>query len=98
MLKVEFSYTIIFSRNIGYFITGFMVLDMLIEQFLVRSFLHEALLVAPLLGTFTALEFIMTMGAEDFRAFIISYFISYTVTLTDRMFIGPLVEKIEAFT
>jgi len=58
----------------------------------------EALLVAPLLGSFTIVEFVMTMGANDFKSFIISYFISYTVTMMNRIFIGPLVEKLEALT
>ena len=41
---------------------------------------------------------VMTMGAQDFRSFIISYFISFAVTTMDRIFIGPFVEKLEAWT
>jgi hypothetical protein len=37
--------------------------------------MSEALLVAPLLGTFVITEFVMTMGAVDFKYFIGSYFI-----------------------
>lgn len=76
----------------------FMMFDIILEQILVRSILQEALLVAPLLGSFTIVEFIMTMGANDLKAFIFSYFISFTVTMTDRIFLAPFVEKIEAWT
>ena len=98
MLKIEFSYSKIFSKNITYFLTGFMALDIITEQILVRRVMSEALLVAPMLGTFAVCEFVMTMGAQDFRSFIISYFISFAVTTMDRIFIGPFVEKLEAWT
>jgi hypothetical protein len=95
MLKVEFSYTAIFSNRIGMFISLFMILDMLLEQVLVRTVMHEALLITPMLTAFTSLEFVMTMGAADFKSFIISNFISYAMTIVDRMFISPFVERIE---
>lgn len=43
-----------------------MVFDIVFEQLLVRLIMSEALLVAPLLGSFVITEFIMTMGAADF--------------------------------
>jgi hypothetical protein len=98
MLKIEFSYTKTFSKNITYFLTANMVLDIISEQVLVRLIMSEALLVAPMMGSFVVCEFIMTMGAQDFRSFIISYFISFSVTAIDRIFIGPFVEKLEAWT
>ena len=42
-----------------------MVMDMVLEQILVRLVMNEALLVSPLLGTFVVTEFIMTMSSED---------------------------------
>lgn len=98
LLKIEFSYTQIFTNNIQAVLIMFMMFDIILEQILVRSILQEALLVAPLLGSFTIVEFIMTMGANDLKAFIFSYFISFTVTMTDRIFLAPFVEKIEAWT
>jgi hypothetical protein len=58
--------------------------------------MSEALLVTPVLGTFVITEFIMTMGAEDFRAFILSYFIETVICLVNRVYIGPIVENCEA--
>lgn len=72
--------------------------DIVIEQLLVRLIMAEALLVSPILGTFVVTEFIMTMGAEDLQSFIISYFIESTIVVVSRIFVGPWVEKLEAFT
>ena len=55
----------------------------------------EALLVAPLLGTFVITEFIMTMGAEDLRAFIQSFLIESVIVVIARIYIGPFIESIE---
>ena len=63
---------------------------------LTRLVMNEALLVTPVLGTFVITEFIMTMGAEDFSAFIVSYFIETVICLINRVYIGPFVEHVEA--
>lgn len=55
----------------------------------------EALLTTPLLGCFVVMEFIMTMGANDFQSFIISYFIETGLVVVSRTYIGPLVENLE---
>lgn len=55
----------------------------------------EALMATPLLAVFTSLEFIMTMGANDFQSFIFSYFAEVGLVIVSRTYIGPLVEKVE---
>ena len=47
---------------------------------------------------FTSLEFIMTMGANDFQQFIFSYFAEIGLTIVMRTYVGPLVEKLELLT
>ncbi len=37
----------------------------------------------------------MTMGADDFQSFIISYFIETGLVVVSRTYIGPLVEYLE---
>ena len=67
MVKLEFSYKKVFSDNIKVFLLSFMIMDIFLEQIMVRLVLNEALLVSPVLGTFVITEFIMTMGAEDLQ-------------------------------
>ena len=97
MVKLEFSYTEIFGRNILVFLISFTFLDIFIEQLLTRVIMSEALLVAPILGSFVLTEFIMTMGAEDFQSFIISYFIEVSLIVLSRTYLGPLIEKLEIY-
>ena len=66
MLKLEFSYTEFFGRNIYTFLILFMILDIFLEQILTRVVMSEAILVSPILGAFIIIEFLMTMGADDF--------------------------------
>lgn len=66
MLKLEFSYTDAFGNNIIMFQIFFTFLDIFIEQLITRIIMGEALMATPLLSVFTSLEFVMTMGANDF--------------------------------
>ena len=76
----------------------FLFIDIVNEQLLTRLIMSEALLVAPLQSTFQMTEFVMTMGANDFKAFLLSYCIDTTIVVVNRTYIGPLVERIEAIT
>ncbi len=58
--------------------------------------MEEALLAAPVLTCFTVTEFIMTMGANDLKQFISSYFVGEALNFVNRIYIGPLVERVEA--
>ena len=95
---MEYSYTKIFQNNIQYFLVMFLFIDIVNEQLLTRLIMSEALLVAPLQSTIQMTEFVMTMGANDFKAFLLSYVIDTTIVVLNRTYIGPLVERIEALT
>jgi hypothetical protein len=43
-------------------------------------------------------EFVMTMGADDFKAFLLSYVVDTSIVVLNRTYIGPVVERIEALT
>ena len=74
MVKLEFSYTELFGKNVLVFLVLFTSFDLIMEQLLTRVLMSEALLVSPILSAVVVTEFIMTMGADDFRGFIIAYF------------------------
>ena len=59
--------------------------------------MSEALMVAPILGAFVVIEFVMTMGADDFSNFIISYFIETGLVVAGRIYVEPAVEKLELY-
>lgn len=60
-----------------------------------RTVMGEALLTTPILSSFVVMDFVMTMGADDFQSFIISYFIETGLVVVSRTYIGPLVENLE---
>ena len=74
MVKMEYSYAEFMQDNIQYLLAVYMFIDIISEQILVRALMEEALLAAPVLTCFTVTEFIMTMGANDLKQFIFSYF------------------------
>ena len=95
MVKLEFSYTKMYASNIIIWLIIFIVMDIFIEQLLVRVVFEEALLIAPVFGSFLVVEFIMTMGAESFQEFIFSHFIETAILVLSRTYVTPLVEKLE---
>lgn len=66
MVRLEFSYSELFGKNIMEFLVLFVIADLVLEQLLTRVFMSEALLVSPILGSVVTTEFIMTMGADNF--------------------------------
>ena len=98
MIKLEFSYKKMFSQNIKLFLLLFMGFDIILENIMVRLVMSEALLVSPIICTFVITEFIMTMGAEDLKAFVISYFIEQSIVVFSRIYIGPWIELLESVT
>ena len=51
--------------------------------------LMEALLLAPLDAAFNAIVMTVTVGAADFAAFILAYFVNYAIMILDRIYVGP---------
>lgn len=95
MVKLEFSYTEVFGKNILAFLVLFTVGDLILEQLLTRVLMSEALLVSPILGALVSTEFIMTMGADDFQSFIMAYFTQTAIVVASRSYVGPWIERLE---
>lgn len=76
----------------------FMLVDIALENILVRVVMSEAILVSPILGSFSVIEFIMSMGANNFENFLISYFIETGLQVAGKIYIEPAVEKLEHYS
>lgn len=95
MVRLEFSYSELFGKNIMEFLVLFTIGDLALEQLLTRVVMGEALLVSPILGAVVTTEFIMTMGAENFQSFITAYFVETFIIVASRSYAGPWVERLE---
>jgi hypothetical protein len=96
-MKLEFSYTRMFGRNLQICLIFFAVFDLIVEQLLTRIFMSEALLISPILGAVVTSEFVTTLGSQNFQEFILAYFMQIFIQILSRTYMGPTLEKIELF-
>lgn len=95
LVKLEFSYSVFFSKNLMMFLLIFQVGDIVMEQLLLRVFMSEALLIQPIVASMAVIQFIITMGAEDFSTFVSAYFLQTSMMILCRAYIGPWIEILE---
>ena len=94
-ILLEFSCTDLFQNNIIIFLVAFVFLEIILEQILNRLVLDEELLVSPIMGAFVVCQFLMTLGATSFLNFLICYYIDTIIMFIGRIYVDPLVEKLE---
>ena len=88
---LEFSYWPIFSQQVYSFIVGMYFLDIFIAMGL-ESMLCESLLIAPIDVCINVIENTMTMGAASFVDFMVSFMVGLSITMIDRLYLGPAVD------
>ena len=89
VLIVEWSYW----RQFGNYIWEAIIFLKLLSNFIggvVDNQLGEALLTAPILTAMALVEGLVTLSANDFVDFLLSYIVGFGFLLVDRMYIGPL--------
>ena len=91
---LEFSYWPIFSQQVYSFIVGMYFLDIFIAMGL-ESMLCESLLIAPIDVCINVIENTMTMGAASFVDFMVSFMVGLSITMIDRLYLGPAVDTRE---
>jgi len=69
------------------------VLGILIGQAMDKQ-LGEALLSAPVMTAFGIVQAVVTMSANDFMDFLLSYIVGFGFLILERMYIGPLLSSI----
>ena len=90
---LEFSYWPIFSQQVYSFIVGMYFLDIFIAMGL-ESMLCESLLIAPIDVCINVIENTMTMGAASFVDFMVSFMVGLSITMIDRLYLGPAVDTV----
>lgn len=85
---LEFSYSDVFGDKVYSFLLVFYFVDIGIGMIL-EDTLTEKLLIAPFACTISVVEAVMTMGAASFVEFTVSYMINLSITMIDRLYMGP---------
>lgn len=88
MIVIEFSYSATFSDNVYQLIIFFKVIQKWMDYFF-EDMLKEMLMINPLVILVTVTEGLITMGADDFSDFILSYFVELCVMVVERLYLDP---------
>ena len=90
---LEFSYWPVFSQQVYSFIVILYFCDIGISMAL-ESMLCESLLIAPIDVCINVIENTMTMGAASFVDFMVSFMVGLSITMIDRLYLGPAVDTV----
>jgi hypothetical protein len=95
VIVVEFSYSPQFAAQQYLFIAGFHVLQTVIGLVL-DSYVNERLLIMPLDVFMAITEILITMGAANFTDFVLAYFVGLMITIAERLYVDPNLNKLQA--
>jgi len=92
---IEFSYTPIFGQYVYQTQVAMIFIKMILSEVL-EAFTKDTLLIAPLDCAVSMTEMFISLGADSFIDFIISFFLGLAIDVCERLYIDPLVRKLEA--
>jgi hypothetical protein len=93
LLVVEFSYSSIFGDHIWTCLICLKIIQMFFEQ-LLCSYIKDVLLLCPLMVGLEMTEFVVTMGADGFIDFLMSYCVELILVLVERVYMDPALKAI----
>merc|ERR1712159_257196 len=93
LLVVEFSYSSIFGDYIWTCLICLKIIQMFFEQ-LLCSYIKDVLLLCPLMVGLEMTEFVVTMGADGFIDFLMSYCVELILVLVERVYMDPALKAI----
>ena len=89
---VEFSYWASFGKYIWEIIIVLKILDNVIG-YLIDKQMGEALLSAPIMAAMGLIQSIVTLSANDFLDFLLSYIVGFGFLILERMYISPTLSQ-----
>jgi hypothetical protein len=93
LLVVEFSYSSIFGDHIWTCLICLKIIQMFFEQ-LLCSYIKDVLLLCPLMVGLEMTEFVVTMGADGFIDFLMSYCVELILVLAERVYLDPALKAV----
>jgi hypothetical protein len=93
LLVVEFSYSSIFGDYIWTCLICLKIIQMFFEQ-LLCSYIKDVLLLCPLMVGLEMTEFVVTMGADGFIDFLMSYCVELILVLAERVYLDPALKAV----
>jgi hypothetical protein len=93
LLIVEFSYSSIFGEEIWMCLVCLKVIQMFFEQ-LLCNYIKDVLLLCPLMVGLEMTQFVVTMGADGFIDFLMSYCVELVLVLAERVYLDPALKAV----
>jgi hypothetical protein len=93
LLVVEFSYSSLFGDYIWTCLIVLKVVQMLFEQMLC-NYIKDVLLLCPLMVGLEMTQFVVTMGADGFIDFLMSYCVELVLVLAERVYFDPALKAV----
>lgn len=90
---IHISFSNVFSGNLWYFIIGFKIAGIFVENMSEMIFKNNLLLI-PISTTIDLMENLCTFGAPDFLEFIRSFVLGLGVQMVERAFIEQIIDKV----
>jgi hypothetical protein len=94
-IKLEISYSKVFSDNIFMFQVGFCTVDIFLYQLFSRIILDEALLIVPILTSLFINRAILMLASPNFTIFMECYVVNFGFIIFERLYLNPFIEVIE---
>jgi hypothetical protein len=88
VLIVEFSFWDSFGDYIWHVIIGLKILAVFIEMAIDKT-LKEHLLICPLVSALALVQGLVTLGSDDFKDFLLSYFVEFGMMMVERVYVDP---------
>jgi hypothetical protein len=93
MCLIEFSFSATFGDWVYQIIIGYKIFQKYMD-IVFEDLLKEFLLINPLATLYTVIEGLITMGADSFSDFILSYFVELCVMVIERCYLDPGIGEI----
>jgi len=93
LVLVEFSYSSTFGEQIWLCLVTIKIIQMLFEQ-LLCNYIKDVLLLCPLMVGLEMTQFVVTMGADGFIDFLMTYCVELVLVLAERVYLDPALKAV----
>jgi hypothetical protein len=93
LIVIEFSYSNLFGEEIWTCLVCLKIIQMFFEQ-LLCNYIKDVLLLCPLMVGLEMTQFVVTMGADGFIDFLMSYCVELVLVLAERVYLDPALKAV----
>eukprot|EP00340_Litonotus_pictus_P012158 CAMPEP_0170539142 /NCGR_PEP_ID=MMETSP0209-20121228/103738_1 /TAXON_ID=665100 ORGANISM="Litonotus pictus, Strain P1" /NCGR_SAMPLE_ID=MMETSP0209 /ASSEMBLY_ACC=CAM_ASM_000301 /LENGTH=1999 /DNA_ID=CAMNT_0010840987 /DNA_START=1068 /DNA_END=7067 /DNA_ORIENTATION=- len=93
-IKLEFSYSVFFGKNVYTIFSLILIFDVIIEELLLKFIFLESMLATPFISLNRIITLITMLGSDSFQSYILIYIMKCCINFTIRLTIDPIADKV----